>query len=128
MTCRATAIVLSLAAALVGCGAPKPSPHTVAELVADPILLQGIVVRCSGDKRAAASDLECTNARLALERVGAAEEAERVGPRGAEFQRQREQRRQQEEQGRRAAERAQPGFDPYTSPVTTDKPEASAKP
>ena len=113
---------------VAGCSAPKPPPHSVAELTDDPALLQGIVVRCAADKHAAASDVECTNARLAVERIASVEESKRVGERGAEFERQREQRRLQEDQDRRAADRARPGFDPYTSPVTTEKTQEQARP
>jgi hypothetical protein len=111
---------LALAIA-VACGAPKPPPHTMHELADDPVLLQGILARCAADKRATAADIECANARLAVERVAAQEESKRVPERGAEFERQREQRRLQEEQSRRAAERSQPGFDPYSSPVAGEK-------
>ncbi len=121
------ATMLTLAG-VAACGAPKPPPHSVAELTGDPALLQGIVVRCAADKHAAAGDVECASARLAVERIAAAEESKRVGERGAEFERQREQRRLAEEQSRRAAERAQPGFDPYSSPVTSEKPQEPAKP
>ena len=111
-----------------GCGAPPPAPHTVSELADDPLLLQGIMERCAADSRAAASDIECVNARLAIERTAAQEDAKKNDDRGADFERQREQRRLQEEQRRRAAERAQPGFDPYSSPVTIDKPPDTTKP
>lgn len=107
---------------IVGCGTPRPPPHTVSELIADPVLLQGIAARCGADKRAAAQDTECANARLAIERLAAEEESQHSGERGAQFEREREKRRLQEEQTRRASERAQPGFDPYSSPVTSDKP------
>ncbi len=113
-------------ACFAGCGAP--TPHTVSELADDPLLLQGIMERCAADKRAAAADVECTNARLAIERAAAAEESKHTNERGADFERQREQHRLQEEQRRRAAERAQPGFDPYSSPVSVDKPADSTKP
>lgn len=123
-TLGATLIV----ACAAGCGAPAPPPHSVQELAGDPALLQGVVARCAADRHAAATDVECANARLAVERLGAEEESKRSGERGVEFERQREQRRVQEEQKRRAAERAQPGFDPYSSPVTGDKPEDPARP
>ena len=113
---------------VAGCGAPKPPPHTVGELIGDPELLQGIQARCSADRHAAATDVECANARLAIEHVGKEEESKHVDERGAEFERQRQQRRSLEEQNRRSVERAQPGFDPYSSPVTTDKAPDSAKP
>jgi hypothetical protein len=123
-TLAATLVVAFVAA----CGAPKPPPHTVPELAADPVLLQGIAARCAADKRAAASDVECANARLAIERVAAEEESRHSGERGAEFERQRAQRRLQDEQSKRAAERSQPGFDPYSSPVANDKPADAPKP
>lgn len=113
---------------VAGCGAPNPPPHTVPELAEDPELLQGIIVRCAANKRLAETDVECENARAALERVAKAEESKHVDERGAEFERQRQLRRLQEEQSKRAAERAQPGFDPYSSPVATDKPADPAKP
>jgi hypothetical protein len=123
---RPAALMLALVA---GCSSPKPPPHTVPELAADPQLLQGIMARCAAmGRRAAEADVECANARLAVERVGAAEESKHTDERGAEFERQREQRRQQEEQRRRATERAQPGFDPYSSPVGGEKPPEPAKP
>jgi hypothetical protein len=115
-------------AMVAACGAPKPLPHTVPELAADPVLLQGILARCSADRHAAATDVECANARLAVERIAAQEDSKHVDERGAEFERQREQRRLKEDQSRRAAERSQPGFDPYSSPVTGDKPADPAKP
>jgi hypothetical protein len=126
MRAIATLATTLILAGVAACGAPSPPPHGVAELTDDPALLQGIVDRCAGDKRAAARDIECVNARLAVERIGSAEESKHVGERGAEFERQREHRRLQEEQSRRAAERAQPGFDPYTSPVASEKPQESA--
>ena len=115
-------------ACLAGCGGPAPAPHTVSELADDPPLLQGIMQRCAADARAAAQDIECINARLAVERTAAQEDSKHTDERGADFERQREQHRLQEEQRRRAAERAQPGFDPYSSPVTVDKPPDTTKP
>jgi hypothetical protein len=125
---RLCALAATLLVAFVaGCGAPPP-PHSVPELAADPELLQGIMARCAANKRLAATDVECENARAALERVAKAEDSKHVDERGAEFERHREQRRLQEEQSERAAERAQPGFDPYSSPVTSDKPADPPKP
>jgi hypothetical protein len=100
----------------------------VLELAADPLLLQGIAARCAADKHAAAIDIECARARLALEHIATAEESSHSVERGAEFERQRDQRRLQEDQSRRAAERAAPVFDPYSSPVSSDKPPGSERP
>jgi hypothetical protein len=113
---------------LCGCSGPPPAPHSISELVDDRALLQGIMVRCAADEWAAKKDVECANARLAVERIGKVEDTKHDTERGITFQRQREQHRDQEEQARRAAERAHPGFDPYSSPVTPDKPAEPAKP
>ena len=128
MRSRATLAATLTVACVAGCGAPQPPPRTVPELAADPILLQGIIARCATNPGTAAQQVECANARLAVERVAREEEANRSGQRDTAFEHLREQRRLQEEQSRRAAERAQPGFDPYSSPVTSDKPPEPAKP
>ncbi len=126
---RAHAAALGAAAVIAlvaACGAPPPPPHTVAELADDPELLQGIVARCASEPRASA-DVECGNARLAVERLAAAEDARRSSERGAAFERQREQRRERDEQKQRAAEQSGQ-FDPYSSPVSADKPPEAPKP
>ncbi len=115
-------------ASLAACESPAPVPHTVPELAADPVLREGILARCAADKHAAAHDVECANARLAVERTAVEEDSKHTGERGAEFERQREQLRLLDEQRRRAAERSKPGFDPYSSPVATEKPADAPKP
>ncbi|MBS0373254.1 MAG: EexN family lipoprotein [Proteobacteria bacterium] len=110
------------AAALTGCGSPKVAPHTASELEADPSLLQGILARCAENKRAAENDADCVNARLAVARLAAAEESRHTSERGAQFEREREQRRDREERSRKAAEGTQGSFDPYSSPVSTETP------
>lgn len=117
MTRIAIAVVALLAA---GCGAPQPRPRTVVELTAEPLVLQGLLARCAADRHAAASDPECANARLAMDRLGALHDRERAGGNSAEFDRLRELRRVREEQQRRTA--ATPGFDPYSSPVVPASP------
>jgi hypothetical protein len=113
--------------AMGGCGAPDPRPRTVDELAADPIVLQGLVARCAADGRAAANDVECTNARLATERLGNALDAERRRVHEEEFARQRERRRAAEEAQRRAEAEARPPFDPYTAPVPPAAPAPAAE-
>ncbi|MBS0394652.1 MAG: EexN family lipoprotein [Proteobacteria bacterium] len=115
-----------MTALLAACGAPPPPPHSVGDLAEDPELLQGIVARCATEAHASA-DVECSNARLAVERLAAEEDARRSSERGAAFERQREQRRERDEQKRRAAEQTGQ-FDPYSSPVSADKPAEAPKP
>lgn len=96
------------------------------ELKADPLVLQGLLARCAADKRAAARDIECANARLAIDQLGGVQDREQSSERGAEFDRQREQRRQRDEQQKRST--ASPAFDPYSSPVAQDRPPSSDDP
>lgn len=92
---------------LVGC-TEEPPPRSVNEFVDNPVLLEAAMVRCSQDRRATRYDAECINAREAVKRIEAKEEAKRR----EEFERQsaekrRALRRTQEaaaEARRRAAE------------------------
>jgi hypothetical protein len=108
------------AVAVAGCDSPEPRARTVNDFADDPAMLQGAIARCDADKRAAAKDVECTNARLAMERLGKAEDAKHGDARDAEFERLRAQRRAREEAEKRAAAAANPPFDPYTAPVAAE--------
>jgi len=119
---RIAIVIVALVAA--ACGASGTRPRSVAELADDPLVLQGLVERCAADPKAAARDPECLNARLALDRLGAAADREHDPERDAEFARERELRRQHEERARRGA--APPAFDPYSAPVTADSQPATA--
>jgi len=121
-------LLLVVALAVGGCGAPEPRPRTVDELAADPVVLQGLVARCAAEGRATANDLECANARRATERLGNSLDAERQRVHDEEFARQREQRRAADEAQRRAAAAGQQRFDPYTAPVQSVAPAAPAAP
>jgi len=95
---RIAIVIVALVAA--ACGASGTRPRSVAELADDPLVLQGLVERCAADPKAAARDPECLNARLALDRLGAAADREHDPERDAEFARERELRRQHEERAR----------------------------
>jgi hypothetical protein len=120
------ALLASLA--LAGCGEPTLRARTVDELALDPPVLQGIVSRCEADKRAAATDPECLNARLAAERLARAEDTKHDVDHDREFERQRELRRERDEAQRRAAAQKEPAFDPYSSPVAADPSSTASKP
>ena len=122
-------IVTVLAALTVAAsGGPEPRPRTVNDLADDPAVLQGLAARCEADKSAKFTDAECANARRALERLGTAEDAKLRAEREAEFERQRAQRRAKEEADKRAAAQANPPFDPYSAPVSSDPAPAAPKP
>ncbi len=64
--------VLSMVA---GC-AEEPPPKSVQEFVDNPILLEAAMVRCSQDRSRTRYETECVNARAAVDRIQAREEAE----------------------------------------------------
>ena len=59
---------------LAGC-AKEPPARTVTEFVDSPILLEAAMVRCNRDRAKTRYDAECINARQAVARVQAKEEA-----------------------------------------------------
>jgi hypothetical protein len=121
--------IASVLAAVVvaGCDSPEPRVRTVNDFADDPAVLQGVISRCDADKRGAAKDAECANARAAMERLGKVDDAKRDTGRDAEFERQRALRRARDEAAARAAAAANPPFDPYSAPVTTEPPPSAPK-
>lgn len=113
---------------LAGCGGPEPRARTVPELVEDPVVLQGLVARCNADKRAAAADPECANARVAMERLGEQEDAKRDAQHAAEFEQRRAMRRAAQDEAAKEAAATKPAFDPYTAPVGTEPAAETPKP
>lgn len=109
---------------VAACGSGPPRPRTVAEFLDDPALLQGVMLRCKG-LSSATRDPECANAFAATERIASEEEAKRAGARASQFERQRESLRSREDAARAAAERANPKFDPYSTPVAPEGADAA---
>ena len=60
---------------LAGC-AEEPPPRSVSEFVENPMLLEAAMVRCSQNRSKTKYDPECVNARQAVARIQAKEEAE----------------------------------------------------
>ncbi len=92
---RYLTMLLCGATLLAGC-AEEPPPRTAAEFVENPILLEAAMVRCSQDRQSTRYDQECINAREAVKRIEAKEEAAR-----------RAALEQQSEEKRRALRRTQ---------------------
>lgn len=107
-------------AGLAACGPQKAHRLTVVDLVTDPIQLQVVLDRCAADPQKAAGDVECTNAKLAVERRAVEEEARNARQRQQEFERRREERRAQDDQLHGDRTGAKAGFDPYTAPLTVE--------
>lgn len=112
---------------LAACGAPPPPPRTVNDLAQDPAVLTGLAARCEADKKAKFTDIECANAHKALERLGSADDAKQTADHDAEFERLKAERRARDEAAKRAAAKANPPFDPYTSPVGGDPGETTPR-
>jgi hypothetical protein len=72
-TARFCSLLLGLT--LLGACNREPPPRTVAEFEENPILLEATVVRCSENRAQSRYEAECVNAREAIARIEAREEA-----------------------------------------------------
>lgn len=95
--------------------------------MADPVMLDGVLMKCNGDKGAQRGDPECRNARIAVDRLAKRRESEEIAKREAEFERNRERLRLQQDALRRQQEEARK-VDPYKLPLIppTEPPPAPA--
>ena len=98
-----------VAVLLIGCG-KEPPPRSVEAFMANPVVLEAAMVRCSRNRNETRYDAECVNAREAVDRLAAREEAERRAELEAQSERKREALRRTQraaaEARRRAAEAA----------------------
>jgi hypothetical protein len=62
---------------LAGC-AEEPPPRSVTEFADNPILLEAAMIRCAQDRSKTRYEAECVNARQAVSRIQAKEEAARA--------------------------------------------------
>ncbi|MBS0613010.1 MAG: EexN family lipoprotein [Proteobacteria bacterium] len=112
----AVSLCCAAAALLAGCEDPPLPPLTVDQLVEDPVMLDGVLMKCNGALGAQRPVTECKNARIAVERIAAEREKVELAQREATFQRSRERLRQQQDLQRRQEEEAKK-VDPYKLPV-----------
>jgi hypothetical protein len=106
-------------AAALGLAACDPAPvpvATVQDLINDPVILDGLLIKCAKDQRAQKTDVECTNARIAVDRIAAHREKLEAEKRIAAFERNRERLRLQQEAQRHQLEEANK-IDPYKLPL-----------
>ncbi len=104
MTRRLTLLICGIAL-LAACG-KEPPPRTVAEFVENPLLLEAAMVRCSQDRSRMKYEAECINARQAVSRIQAKEEAERQKALEAQSERKRKAIRRAQEAAAEARRRA----------------------
>jgi len=115
-------VSLALACAMMGIGAcsrPRATHASVEDLMEDRVMRDGILMKCSRDPGIRDSDLDCLNARVAIERIAAEKESADAAQREAQFERRREQLRLAQD-AQRQAEEAAKKVDPYSLPVVPD--------
>jgi len=87
----------------------------------DPVILDGLLIKCEKDKKAQKADVECMNARIAVDRIAAQREKLEAEQRIAAFERNRERLRLQQETQQRQLEEAKK-VDPYKLPLVPPGP------
>jgi len=106
----------------VACSPRKIPPMTVEDLMEDRVTLDGVLLKCSQDPAKSRNNSDCTNARIAIERLAKKDEDPTVEQkRKAEFERSREQLRLAQEKTRQEQE-AKTKVDAYSLPVVPVEP------
>jgi len=95
---------------------------TAADFMEDRVALDGEILKCNQDPSLARSDLECANARIAVERLASQQEALNQAKAAAEFERSRQQLRSMQEQ-QRQEEEARNKVDAYQLPLVPVDPD-----
>jgi outer membrane murein-binding lipoprotein Lpp len=119
LTLKQFAACAGLVAAILGSAACAPKripPTTVQDLMEDRVTLDGVLLKCNEHPEKVRNEIDCLNARVAIERlakdVDPAEEARRA----AEFERSREKRRLAQEKVRHDQE-VKTKVDAYNLPL-----------
>jgi hypothetical protein len=112
----AVTLVCLAAAGAAGCKPPRVPPPTVADLMEDRVTLDGIIMKCNSNARMARTEVECENARIAIERIATRNEAEDTAKRQQEFERKREELRLAQDK-ERAAKASTVKVDAYHLPL-----------
>ena len=115
-----TIFTVAVLVGVAACSAPKTPARTTAEMLAEPAMLQEILDRCETNPARAAADVECGNAKQALAKKLAVEDAQREEKKQAEFERLRAEKRAVDDRRQQEAEAAKRPFDPYSTPVNPD--------
>ncbi len=104
MTRQVTLLLCGIA--LLAACAKEPPPRTVSEFIDNPLLLEAAMVRCSQNRSKNRYEAECVNARQAVARIQAKEEAERQAELEASSERKRRALRRTQEAAAEARRRA----------------------
>lgn len=101
---RPTALILS-AVLFAACSKEVP-PRTVTEFLDDQLLLEAVLLRCTQNRAESRYDPECVNAREAVKRLEAKQEADRRAELEAQSERKREALRRTQQAAAEARRRA----------------------
>jgi hypothetical protein len=105
-TMKRSSLALLALGTLAACG-EEPPPHTVADFLEDPILLEATMVRCGQDRSASRYEVECINAQDAVDSIAKAEEDARRQQLEVESERKRQTLRRAQEAAAQARRRVQ---------------------
>ena len=109
-------LLCAVAFAGAACSRRAATPPTVAELMSDRVMLDGLVMKCGDDLRRVRTRPDCAAARIAIDRLAEQTDAAEAARREAQFERRREELRLAEEQHRLEVE-AREKVDAYTLPL-----------
>ncbi len=99
-----------------GCSPRRIPPMTVADLMEDRVLLDGVLMKCNQNQSKARTDSDCLNARVAIERLASQNEPAKEAKRMEDFERSRDQLRMNQDKQRKEQE-AKTKIDAYHLPL-----------
>ncbi len=117
------AVILAVSA----CSPRRIPPMTVADLMEDRVMLDGVLMKCNQDQFKARTDSDCLNARIAIERLASQSDPAKEAKRMQEFERSRDQLRLNQEKQRKEQE-AKTKVDAYHLPLVPVDPTPPASP
>lgn len=94
---------------------------TVADLMEDRVLLDGVLMKCNQNQSKARTDSDCLNARIAIERLASQSDPVKEAKRTEDFERSRDQLRMNQEKQRKEQE-AKTKVDVYHLPLVPADP------
>ncbi len=113
-------LILGLAA----CSARQAPAMTVTDLMEDRVTLDGVLMKCNQNPSKARADVDCLNARVAIERLADQNESAEQAKRTEEFERSRDQLRSAQDRLRQEEE-AKTKVDAYHLPLVPVEPAAA---
>jgi hypothetical protein len=118
--------LVAVFAATAACSPKRVPPMSVTELMEDRVTLDGVLMKCTQNPSKARADVDCQNARIAIDRLASQNEGAEEAKRAEEFERSREQLRlAQEKQRQEQAAKVKP-VDVYNLPLVPVEPQAPA--